>query len=114
LVVCKPAAWSGGAPLRLGERHTDRRKQLNHRVWRPALERSKLARHGYRWHDARHTAVSRLIAAGADVALVQAVAGYASAATTLRIYTHLRDSRIKEAARTFDPVRPRVSRVERL
>jgi integrase len=38
----------------------------------------------YRFHDLRHTAVSRLIAAGADVKLVQAVAG------TLEVVRHAR------------------------
>ena len=74
----------------------------NHRVWKPALTRAKLAG-VYRWHDLRHTAVSRLVEQGADIAVVQAVAGHASAATTLAIYTHLRDDRIRRAASQFDP-----------
>jgi integrase len=64
---------------------------------------AKLKTLGYRWHDLRHTCVSRLVEQGADVALVQAVAGHASAATTLRIYTHLRDQRVREASFRFDP-----------
>ena len=56
------------------------------RVWRPALHEAGLDGNGYRWHDLRHSTVSRLIAQGADIALVQAVAGHASAATTLKIY----------------------------
>jgi integrase len=39
----------------------------------------------------------------ADIAVVQAVAGHASAATTLKVYTHLRDTRLKQAANLFDP-----------
>jgi site-specific recombinase XerD len=58
---------------------------------------------GYWWHDLRHSAVSRLIEQGADIAVVQAIAGHASAATTLKIYTHLRDQRLREAADRFDP-----------
>ena len=45
----------------------------NHRVWAPAVKKAKLKGHGYRWHDLRHTTVSKLIAQGADIALVQAV-----------------------------------------
>ena len=74
----------------------------HHRVWAPALEKAGLAGR-YRWHDLRHTAVSRLIEQGADIAVVQAIAGHASAATTLKIYAHLRDDRIRKAATDFDP-----------
>jgi integrase len=45
------------------------------RVWEPALRLAGLERGRYRFHDLRHTCVSRLVAAGADVKLVQAVAG---------------------------------------
>ena len=78
---------------------------LNRRVWRPALERAGLAHVGYRFHDLRHTCVSRLVSAGADVKLVQAVAGHASPLITLQRYSHLLDSRISEAADRFDPAR---------
>ncbi len=71
------------------------------RTWRPALERAELLERGYRWHDLRHTCVSRLVAAGADVALVQAVAGHADPRLTLSRYTHLRDTRVSEAAERF-------------
>ena len=78
---------------------------FNRRVWRPALEHAGLAHHGYRFHDLRHTCVSRLVAAGADVKLVQAVAGHASPLITLKRYSHLLDTRISEAAERFDPAR---------
>jgi integrase len=78
---------------------------FNRRVWRPALERAGLAAFGYRFHDLRHTCVSRLVGAGADVKLVQAVAGHASPVITLKRYSHLLDTRIGEAADRFDPAR---------
>ena len=78
---------------------------LNRRVWRPALDHAGLAELHYRFHDLRHTCVSRLVAAGADVKLVQAVAGHASPLITLQRYSHLLDSRISEAADRFDPAR---------
>ena len=110
---------------------------VNRRVWRPALERAgrilrrragealrsgdsvraaeleasadELARARYRWHDLRHTCVSRLVAAGADVKLVQAVAGHASPLITLKRYSHLLDERVTEAASRFDPGAPRAT-----
>lgn len=50
--------------------------------------------------------VSRaLVAAGADVKLVQAVAGHSNPLITLKRYSHLLDARVSEAALRFDPAR---------
>lgn len=68
---------------------------------------SKGGRNRYRFHDLRHTAVSRLVAEGADVKLVQAVAGHSKSSLTLDRYTHLTDERVSEAAKRFDPARKR-------
>jgi integrase len=73
------------------------------RVWDRALAAADLDDVRYRFHDLRHTCVSRLVAAGADVKLVQAVAGHANPLITLKRYSHLLDSRISEAAERFDP-----------
>ena len=78
---------------------------FNRRVWHPALERAGLGDDGYRFHDLRHTCVSRLVAAGADVKLVQAVAGHSNPLITLKRYSHLLDARLSEAADRFDPAR---------
>jgi integrase len=75
------------------------------RIWQPALRHAGVADDGYRFHDLRHTCVSRLVAAGADVKLVQAVAGHANPLITLKRYSHLLDGRITEAAERFDPAR---------
>lgn len=75
------------------------------RVWLRALQVAALENEGYRFHDLRHTCVSRLVAAGADVKLVQAVAGHASPLITLKRYSHLLDARVTEAAGRFDPAR---------
>jgi integrase len=49
--------------------------------------------HGLRLHDLRHSAATRLVAAGTDVRTVAARLGHADASTTLRIYAHaLRDA----------------------
>jgi len=42
---------------------------------------------------------------GADVKLVQAVAGHANPLITLKRYSHLLDARVTEAAKRFDPAR---------
>jgi integrase len=73
------------------------------RVWDPALRLAGLDGERYRFHDLRHTCVSRLVAAGADVKLVQAVAGHANPLITLKRYSHLLDARVTEAAERFDP-----------
>lgn len=73
------------------------------RVWQPALRHAGVGDEGYRFHDLRHTCVSRLVAAGADVKLVSAVAGHANPLITLKRYSHLLDARITEAAERFDP-----------
>ena len=79
----------------------------NRAIVQPALEHAELAGLGYRFHDLRHTCVSRLVAAG--VKLVQAVAGHASPLITLKRYSHLLDSRISEAA---DRIRSRPDSVK--
>jgi integrase len=77
------------------------------RVWHTALRLAELDGENYRFHDLRHTCVSRLVAAGADVKLVQAVAGHANPLITLKRYSHLLDARVTEAAERFDPARTR-------
>jgi integrase len=72
-------------------------------VWLPTRTHANLDEYDYRWSDLRHTCISRLIAEGADVALVQAIAGHAKSTTTLDVYTHLRDERVRQAAYDFDP-----------
>ena len=57
----------------------------------------------YRFHDLRHTCISRLVAAGADIKLVQAIAGHSNPLITLKRYSHLLDERLTQAARQFDP-----------
>ena len=84
------------------------------RVWDPALQLAGLKGEDYRFHDLRHTCVSRLVAAGADVKLVQAVAGHANPLITLKRYSHLLDARVTEAAERFDPAEVRKGRSGRV
>lgn len=72
------------------------------REFRPALKAAGLD--GIRWHDLRHFAVSALIAEGADIKLLQAIAGHATATVTLDVYGHLMVERVTEVADKFDPM----------
>ena len=58
----------------------------------------------FRFHDLRHFAVSTLIAQRADIKLLQAIAGHASATVTLDVYGHLMSDRVTEAASLYDPL----------
>jgi integrase len=80
---------------------------FSRRVWQPALRAAKLANPEgkplYRLHDLRHTCISRLVAAGADIKLVQAIAGHSNPLITLKRYSHLLDHRLTHAAGQYDP-----------
>lgn len=73
--------------------------------WRVVLE-NLLAEAGVdpnlKTYELRHTAVSMVIAAGADVYLVQRMCGHASASTTLKHYGHLWDEGLDEAAEAIE------------
>jgi integrase len=81
---------------------------FNRRTWQPALAHCQLidtnGKNIYRFHDLRHTCISRLVAAGADIKLVQAIAGHANPMITLNRYSHLLDERLTDAATRYDPV----------
>jgi integrase len=80
---------------------------INRRVWQPALRHARLSKPDgkpkYRFHDLRHTCISRLVAAGADIKLTQAIAGHANPLITLKRYSHLLDKRVSSAATQYDP-----------
>ena len=83
----------------------------NRRVWEPALRHAKLTnpdgKTTYRIHDLRHTTISRLVAAGADIKLVQTIAGHSTPMITLKRYSHLLDQRLTTAAIQYDPAKTR-------
>ena len=81
------------------------------REFKPALARAGLE--PFRFHDLRHFAVSALIAPGADIKLLQAIAGHASATMTLDTYGHLMTARVQEAATRYDPLAVSFAEVDR-
>lgn len=70
------------------------------RVFRPAAASAGLD--GLRIHDLRHTAASLMIAAGADVKVVQRQLGHKSATMTLDLYGHLWDRALDDVGLRID------------
>jgi len=60
---------------------------FRHRVYRPAVRRTKLT--GLRFHDLRHTYAALMVAAGAHPKYLQAQMGHSSIRVTLDLYGHL-------------------------
>jgi integrase len=60
---------------------------FRHRVFRPAVRRTKLL--GFRFHDLRHTYAALMVAAGAHPKYLQAQMGHSSIRVTLDLYGHL-------------------------
>jgi len=61
----------------------------------------------FRWHDFRHFAVSKLIRQKADILTVARIAGHADPNVTLKVYGHLMEDAVSEAA--YDPLREAIS-----
>lgn len=88
-----------------------RNGDFNKNILRPALEKINASSDipteekvplGVRFHDLRHTAVSLAISSGANVKVVQAIAGHASAAVTLDTYAGLFDADLSASAARVD------------
>lgn len=62
--------------------------------WEDALKASKVAK--YRWHDHRHTFCSRLAMKGANLKVIQTLAGHKTITMTAR-YAHLDDTALRAA-----------------
>jgi integrase len=60
---------------------------FRHRVFAPAVRRSKLT--GFRFHDLRHTYAALMVAVGAHPKYLQAQMGHSSIHVTLDLYGHL-------------------------
>jgi integrase len=90
-------ATKRGAPLRL--------RNWRRREFDKALKSAGLNGKGLTPHKLRHTAASLAIAAGADVKVVQAMLGHATATMTLDRYGHLFPDRLDEVAEAMDAAR---------
>jgi integrase len=80
-------------PSATGESAMDAQNFVN-RVFKPAVDKAGLG--DFRWHDLRHTFISRLVMKGVDLRTVQELAGHKTITMTLR-YSHLAPSHKKEA-----------------
>jgi integrase len=80
-------------PSATGESPMDAQNFVN-RVFKPAVDKAGLG--DFRWHDLRHTFISRLVMKGVDLRTVQELAGHKTITMTLR-YSHLAPSHKKEA-----------------
>lgn len=70
-------------------------------VWRPAIERAKLAEPRPRIHDLRHTCASWLIQDGHPLPVVQQHLGHESIEVTISVYGHLDRRNFQDAASTI-------------
>lgn len=70
-------------------------------VWRPAVERAKLADPRPRIHDLRHTCASWLIQDGHPLPVVQQHLGHESIEVTISVYGHLDRRNFRDAASTI-------------
>jgi len=53
-------------------------------------------------HECRHTAASKLRAAGVDFKMIQTIIGHSSVTTTFDRYTHVSREHLRQAAETWD------------
>lgn len=75
------------------------------RVFHPAVKRCQAVDPKFPlmvFHDLRRTAVTLAISAGANVKVVQQIAGHSSAKTTLDVYAQLLDHDVHSSARAVD------------
>jgi len=93
-------ASSKGAGLVFPHPRTGERMTGITTAWRALRARAGLDKE-LGLHHLRHTCLSRLVAAGADVRTVQAWAGHQSIVTTSR-YLHVDDDRLQAAARLME------------
>jgi len=78
------------------------------RVFHPAVERCQAVASDVVFHDLRRTAVTLAVSAGANVKLVQQIAGHSSAVTTLDVYAQLFAEDAHSSAQAVDALFSRV------
>jgi integrase len=70
-------------------------------AWKTAKENTHIQ--SFRWHDLRHTAVSRLAAGGVNDGTIQEIAGWMSP-KMIKKYSHVRAEAMRRAVAVFDTV----------
>lgn len=85
-----------------------RLRNRRNREFGKALKAAGIDGMGLTPHKLRHTAASLAIEAGADVKVVQAMLGHATATMTLDRYGHLFPDRLDEGDEAMDAARLRV------
>ncbi len=85
-----------GEPDENGVRKPLAADHLLRNILRPALKKAGLP--SLRWQDLRHLACSLMASTGRDLAEAQQMMGHASILTTLKIYTHVWNSRRRDSA----------------
>jgi integrase len=69
--------------------------------WKKAKENTHIEK--FRWHDLRHSAVSRLAASGVNDGTIQEIAGWMSP-KMIKKYSHVRAAAMRQAVSVFDKV----------
>ncbi len=77
-------------------RHHDR--SVVSRDWHPAALKAAGLRRTIRLHDLRHSAAAARLASGPPMMYVQRQLGHAEVGTTIRVYGHLEESCLVDAA----------------
>ena len=69
--------------------------------WKTAKENTHVQ--NFRWHDLRHSAVSRLAASGVNDGTIQEIAGWMSP-KMIKKHSHVRAAAMRKAVSVFDSV----------
>jgi len=76
-------------------------KKISVDKWKTAKENTHIE--SFRWHDLRHSAVSRLAASGVNDGTIQEIAGWMSP-KMIKKYSHVRAAAMRKAVSVFDSV----------
>ena len=75
---------------------TDKKNTLSS-AFQKAKRNTKFDKPGLAWHCLRHTAASRMLGAGVNIAVIAKILGHSDPMTTLRMYSHAYDSDVADA-----------------
>ena len=75
---------------------TDKKNTLSS-AFQKAKRNTKFDKPGLAWHCLRHTAASRMLGSGVNIAVIAKILGHSDPMTTLRMYSHAYDSDVADA-----------------